>query len=150
MVNADPCPFCLIVEGRDPDARILYRDSQVVAFFPLDPATAGHTLVIPIRHVSRLEELEREEARDLADAVQRVATTIVSTLRPAGLNVIQSNGAAATQTVPHLHVHLVPRSEGDRMVLQWPASASEPPRSAGPDPHAPSSSSRRSSEKPKP
>lgn len=127
MVNTDPCPFCLIVEGRDLDARVLYRDSQVVAFFPLDPATAGHTLVIPIRHVTRLEALEQDEARDLADAIQRVATTIMSTLRPAGLNVIQSNGAAATQTVPHVHFHLVPRSEGDRMVLRWPDGASQSP-----------------------
>lgn len=126
-MNDDPCPFCRIVDGRDPTARILYRDEQVVAFFPLDPATVGHTLVIPNRHVSHIGDLAHEESRDLADAVQRVARTLMSTLRPPGLNVIQSNGGAATQTVSHVHFHLVPRSEGDRMVLRWPDGAGDTP-----------------------
>jgi len=127
MVTVEPCPFCMIVEGRDPDARVLYRDDKVVAFFPLEPATTGHTLVIPHRHVELLDDLEPHEARDLAAAVQRVSAALASALNPDGLNLIQSNGTAATQTVPHVHFHLVPRTDGDRMILQWPAGASDTP-----------------------
>lgn len=128
MVTEEPCPFCLIVEGRDSDARILYRDDKVVAFFPLEPATLGHTLVIPHRHAAHLDDLEPHEARDLAAAVLRVSAALTSALSPEGLNVIQSNGTAATQTVPHVHVHLVPRSEGDRMILRWPDGANDTPQ----------------------
>lgn len=128
MVTAEPCPFCRIVEGRDPGARVLYRDSKVVAFFPLDPATTGHTLVIPNRHVAHLDDLGPLEIRDLAAAVHRVSAALTSALRPDGLNVIQSNGTAATQTVPHVHFHLVPRAEGDDLVLRWPDGASDTPQ----------------------
>ena len=127
MVTAEPCPFCLIAEGRDPSACVLYRDNKVVAFFPLEPATTGHTLVIPRRHVAHLDDLEPHEVRDLAATVQRISRAMTSALSPEGLNVIQSNGAAATQTVPHVHFHLVPRAEGDRMTLRWPDGASDPP-----------------------
>ncbi len=128
MVTEASCPFCRIVEGSDPDARVLYRDDKVVAFFPLEPATTGHTLVIPHRHVTHLDDLDPHEARDVAAAVQRVSAALTSALTPEGLNVIQSNGIAATQTVPHVHVHLVPRSEGDRMILRWPDGASDTPQ----------------------
>lgn len=128
MVTPEPCPFCVIVEGRDPETRILYRDSKVVAFFPLEPATTGHTLVIPHRHVSHLDDLGPHEVRDLAAAVQRVSAALSSALSPEGLNVIQSNGTAATQTVPHVHFHLVPRTEGDRLLLRWPDGASDTPQ----------------------
>lgn len=128
MVTEDPCPFCQIAEGRDPDARVLYRDDAVVAFFPLEPAVKGHTLVIPRRHVSRLDDLEEQEARDVGAAVQRVSRALTGALNPQGLNVIQSNGGVATQTVPHVHFHLVPRAANDRMVLEWPDGSSESPQ----------------------
>lgn len=122
-MTSQPCPFCLIVEDRAPQSRVVYRDEKVVAFFPLSPATTGHTLVVPRRHVSDIGELNRQELHDLAEAVHRVAAALRSGLRPEGLNVIQSNGAAATQTVQHLHIHVVPRWTGDRMVIRWPDSA---------------------------
>lgn len=120
MVRGVTCPFCLIVEGQDPRARVVFRDDSVTAFFPLSPATSGHTLVVPNRHVRDIRELEVHEGRNLADAVRRVAEAIWAGVRPEGLNVVQSNGEAATQTVPHVHVHLVPRWTGDRMELRWP------------------------------
>jgi histidine triad (HIT) family protein len=125
MTDSTSCPFCSIVNGTDPHSRVLYSDERVIAFFPLNPATRGHTLVAPHRHVSDHRELTPPEVRDLAAATQRVAATIWAGLSPQGLNVIQSNGAAATQTVEHLHVHLVPRYDGDRMGLTWPDGAAE-------------------------
>ncbi len=114
------CPFCEIVNRDDPDAREVYRDENVVAFFPTDPAVLGHTLVIPRRHVQDIWSLRTEEAAQLSAVVLRLAEAVRAALLPEGLNVIQSSGAAATQTVPHLHVHLVPRNEGDGMGRIWP------------------------------
>lgn len=114
------CAFCEIVNRNDPDVREIYRDENVVAFFPADPAVLGHTLVIPRRHVLDIWSLRTDEAARLSAGVLRLAEAIRAAVVPEGLNVIQSNGAAATQTVPHLHVHLVPRNEGDAMGPIWP------------------------------
>ncbi|GAA2338592.1 hypothetical protein GCM10010431_72490 [Streptomyces kunmingensis] len=103
----------------------MYRSPEVTAFFPLEPATRGHTLVVPNRHVADLTDLTAREAQDVGEAVLRSARAIRSALSPDGLNVIQSTGEAATQTVPHVHFHLVPRWTGDRMTLSWPAGAAE-------------------------
>lgn len=116
----DDCPFCEIAAREDPDAREVYRDDEIVAFFPLEPATLGHTLVIPRRHVRDIWEVDDEIARLLATVTLRAAHAIRRAMKPDGLNVIQSNGEAATQTVFHLHIHIVPRWEGDSIGRIWP------------------------------
>lgn len=121
MPTSDPdCPFCEIVQRDDPDAREVYRDQHVVAFFPHNPATLGHTLVIPRIHVPDIWTLDRSTAAQLADATTRLAAAVKHAVNPDGLNVIQSNGSAASQTVFHLHIHLVPRWEGDPIGHIWP------------------------------
>lgn len=114
------CPFCEIVDCDDPDVREVYRDENVVAFFPTAPAVLGHTLVIPRRHVPDIWSLRADEAEQLSAVVLRLAEAVRAAFIPEGLNVIQSNGASATQTVHHLHVHLVPRNEGDGIGPIWP------------------------------
>jgi histidine triad (HIT) family protein len=94
--------------------------AETMAFFPLRPAAVGHTLVIPKRHVDDLWSLDRDTAAVLAEAVLRVGAALRDALRPDGLNVIQSSGAAASQTVFHLHVHLVPRWHDDQFGGIWP------------------------------
>ena len=117
----DPeCPFCEIVAHEDDDAREVYRDRHVVAFFPTEPATLGHTLLVPRAHVRDIWALNDQTAAHLASATVRIAGAIKRAIRPAGLNVIQSNGKAATQTVMHLHVHLVPRQPDDGLGRIWP------------------------------
>jgi histidine triad (HIT) family protein len=121
MRTNDPdCPFCEIVQREDPDARELYRDGHVVAFFPLDPATLGHTLVVPRSHVPDIWALDDNTAERLAVATTRLAAAVRKAVNPEGLNIIQSNGKAATQTVFHLHVHIVPRWENDAVGRIWP------------------------------
>ncbi len=121
MPTNDPdCPFCEIVQRDDPDVREVYRDQHVVAFFPHNPATLGHTLVIPRIHVPDIWTLDRSTAEQLADATTRLAAAVKRAVNPDGLNVIQSNGSAASQTVFHLHIHLVPRWEGDPIGHIWP------------------------------
>jgi histidine triad (HIT) family protein len=119
----EACPFCEIVALDDPDARELFRNENVVAFFPLEPATLGHTLVIPRSHIPDIWALTAEDAADIAEATLSVAHAIGRVMHPDGLNVIQSNGEAATQTVMHLHVHIVPRWEGDAIGRIWPPSS---------------------------
>ncbi|MDV7137075.1 HIT family protein [Williamsia muralis] len=114
------CAFCKIVERDDSIVREVYRDEHVVAFFPTEPAVLGHLLVVPKRHVQDIWGLAAEEGAQLSDAVLRLSDALRSALLPEGLNIIQSNGEAATQTVPHLHVHLVPRRSRDAMGPIWP------------------------------
>lgn len=121
MPTSDPeCPFCEIVQREDPDAREVYRDEHVVAFFPTEPAVLGHTMVVPREHVADIWSLYEETAGHLASATVRIAGAIREALHPEGLNVIQSNGEPAAQTVFHLHVHLVPRWSDDAMGPIWP------------------------------
>ena len=114
------CPFCKIVALKDPAAREVYRDDHVVAFFPLEPATLGHTLIVPRNHLPDIWSLDDETAMHLALATTHIAKTVRAAMHSEGLNVIQSNGRAATQTVPHLHVHIVPRWSGDAIGPIWP------------------------------
>lgn len=116
----DPdCDFCDIV-SRQEDAREILRTDQVVAFFPLEPATLGHTMIIPRRHLPDIWHLDAPTAAVLATSTLNVAHAVRAALTPDGMNIIQSNGQAATQTVPHLHIHVVPRWHDDRMGRIWP------------------------------
>lgn len=114
------CPFCEIVDRDDPDAREVYRDAHTVAFFPTEPAVLGHTMIIPRRHIADVWELDEELSKQLSVTTLRIAGAIGDSLRPDGLNIIQSSGRAASQTVMHLHIHVVPRTEGDRIGRIWP------------------------------
>lgn len=124
--NAPDCPFCRIVAGKDPSVREVYRNQHVVAFFPTEPATLGHTLVIPQNHIPELYELDGATMKHVFGAAAQLARSIKATLRPEGLNLIQSNGEIAEQTVRHLHVHLVPRWKSDPIDTIWPPETNYP------------------------
>ena len=120
------CVFCRIVSGDDP-AEIVYADDRTLAFLPLHPAAVGHTLLVPRAHVRDLWGLSESEAHHLTSALLVLAPAIRRALSPDGLNVVNSAGAAATQTVFHLHVHLVPRWHGDSFGPLWPAPSARLP-----------------------
>lgn len=120
--SPDNCPFCAIVAGRAP-AREVLRTDEVIAFLPDAPAVLGHTLVIPADHLSNIWEVGAQETYALADATRRVAAAVAEATNAEGVNIIQSNGLAAGQSVFHLHVHVVPRKTGDRMPDLWPDDA---------------------------
>lgn len=114
------CPFCDIAGERDPDVREIYRDLHVMAFFPKEPATLGHTLLAPRAHIEDIWSIDDVTADRLALATVRLAAAVRNALDPHGLNIIQSNGQAASQSVSHLHVHIVPRWTNDAIGHIWP------------------------------
>lgn len=120
MIAEPSCPFCAIVQRDDPEVREVYRDDQVVAFFPTEPAVLGHTLIVPRTHVPVIWELRDEDAEHIGLLISRMSRVIVKTIGAEGLNVIQSNGEVATQSVHHVHVHLVPRWTNDAIGRIWP------------------------------
>ncbi|MEV0219575.1 HIT family protein [Streptomyces sp. NPDC050704] len=116
------CAFCAIAKGAA-FARVVREDHDTLAFLPLRPVTDGHVLVVPRRHIPNLWHLDDPTAMALTRTVLRVAHAVRTAFRPAGLNVVNSAGAAATQSVMHIHVHVVPRYEGDPMGNFWPPPA---------------------------
>jgi histidine triad (HIT) family protein len=115
----EECDFCRIVSGED-EAGLIYEDEATLAFVPLAPATRGHTLVVPKRHVVDLLDATDVLLGQVISTTRRVAEAIRDALHPGGFNLITSSGDAATQTVFHLHFHIVPRWGHDRMGDIWP------------------------------
>lgn len=114
------CEFCAIAKGDDRTVRIVCGDDDWIAVFPLHPATKGHTLVIPRRHVADLWELTPPLSSELMSAVIRVGRAVKAAVQPDGMNLISSAGRAAEQTVFHLHLHILPRWNQDGFDRIWP------------------------------
>jgi histidine triad (HIT) family protein len=119
------CPFCNIVGGTA-TADVVYRDNNVVVFLPDEPATLGHVLVVPTEHVPDIWSLDARTAETVSRIAIRTARAAKAAFPLDGLNIIQSNGEAATQTVFHLHVHVVPRYADDDIAAFWPSGSAVP------------------------
>ncbi len=117
------CDFCAIGRGEDRSVQVVAESDDWIAFFPLKPATKGHTLVIPRRHVADVWELDEALGAELMVAVVRVGRAVETAVRPDGMNLISSKGIAAEQTVFHLHLHLLPRWERDGFDRIWPTES---------------------------
>ena len=116
---SDPdCIFCQIVAGKI-RAQIIDEDERTVAFMDINPATRGHALVVPRRHAQDLLDVEPSELAAVAVAAQRLAARMPERLGADGVNLLNSCGRAAWQTVFHFHVHVIPRYEGDPLRLPW-------------------------------
>ena len=112
------CLFCGIVAGEVP-AQIVDSDEHTVAFMDINPATRGHSLVVPRTHVADLMEIEDEDLERTMLAARRLARRIESALGPDGFNILNSCRPAAWQTVFHFHVHVIPRYDDDPLKLPW-------------------------------
>ena len=113
-----PCIFCAIASG-DAPARIVHDDERTLAFMDLFPLTRGHALVIPKTHCDSLLDADPEDAAAVMRTAQLVAQAAMKAYSPDGLNLLQTNGAAAMQTVFHLHVHVLPRYVGDGFHVEF-------------------------------
>ncbi len=119
------CIFCQIVAGEIP-AQVVAEDERTVAFMDISPATRGHTLVIPRRHARDLLEIEPDDLEAVALAAQRVAQRMPERLGADGVNLLNSCGRAAWQTVFHFHVHVIPRYSDDPLRLPWTPAEGDP------------------------
>ena len=116
---ADPdCLFCKIVAG-DLPAIIVDSDERTVSFMDINPATKGHALVVPREHSSDLLAIGEEDLDAVMRAAQRLAKKAMDRLGADGVNLLNSCGPAAWQTVFHFHVHVVPRYDNDPLELPW-------------------------------
>jgi histidine triad (HIT) family protein len=116
---ADPdCLFCKIIAGEIPSTRI-YEDERTVAFMDINPATRGHLLVVPREHTRDLLSVGPEDLAAVAATAQKLAKVVPERLGADGVNLLNSCGRAAWQTVFHFHLHLIPRYAGDPLRLPW-------------------------------
>ena len=106
------CIFCAIVAGEAP-ARIVHDDERTLAFLDLFPITRGHALVVPKRHCENVLDAPADDWAAVTRSAQLLAAAAMRAYEADGLNLLQTNGAAAMQTVFHLHVHVLPRYVGD-------------------------------------
>ena len=113
------CVFCKIRDGAIPSVRI-DEDERTLTFMDINPLSRGHCLVVPKRHAATLLDADEADLRAAMATAKRVAAAIQAALAPDGLNMLQANGAAAFQSVPHFHLHLIPRWAGDGMGFDWP------------------------------
>ena len=114
----DGCIFCAIVDGVMP-AQIVDSDDRTVAFMDINPATRGHALVIPRVHAVDLYDVSEEDLAATILAAKRLAHRMRDLLSPAGINLLNSSGQVAWQSVFHFHIHVIPRYTDDPLKLPW-------------------------------
>ncbi len=114
------CIFCKIANKEIP-ATILFEDDDLLVFMDIGPIIKGHALVIPKKHYDPVTETPDELLAKLHLAAKRIAQAQMNGLGADGVNIMQNNGTAAGQEVPHIHVHVIPRFEGDGHHWNWNA-----------------------------
>lgn len=112
------CIFCKIANGEIP-SKTIYEDDNFRAILDIEPATKGHTLILPKEHCENLFELPEEMAEKALVLAKKLSIRLHDKLKSDGLNIVQNNGAAAGQTVSHFHIHLIPRYEDDNQKITW-------------------------------
>ena len=112
------CVFCKIRDGQIPSFKI-HEDERTLTLMDINPINSGHCLVVTKAHAATIHEADAEDLKAVMVAAKKVAAAIQHALRPEGLNLLQANGAAAFQSVPHFHLHLIPRWNGDGKGFDW-------------------------------
>lgn len=114
------CVFCRIASGEIPSTKV-YEDDSVIAFLDIGPLAEGHTLLIPKRHYMDIRDADGDVLAEMLKVVPRLARAIMQATGASGLNLLQNTGASSGQAVFHLHFHMIPRIEGDRLGFRWNA-----------------------------
>ncbi len=118
MVEDANCIFCKIVAGQIPSINV-YENEHVLAFMDINPVSTGHVLVVPKGHWRDLFDMPDEQLGFVAASVRKVAHSVRNALNPDGVSINQANGKGAAQSVLHYHVHIVPRTMGDDLKINW-------------------------------
>jgi histidine triad (HIT) family protein len=112
------CVFCKIVAGQLPSFKLL-EDEATIAFMDINPVNAGHALAVAKGHWPTVDVIPADVLAAVARTAQKIARASMTALKPAGVNLVQANGPAAGQSVPHLHIHIMPRRPNDDVSLNW-------------------------------
>jgi len=112
------CVFCKIVNGEIPFSKV-YEDDKILAFLDISPVNKGHVLVIPKKHFETLLDVPDDLLGDIMIAIKKIAKAVIEVAGTDGFNLMQSNKKIAGQVVPHFHMHIIPRIEGDGL-KHWP------------------------------
>jgi histidine triad (HIT) family protein len=110
---SERCIFCRIVSGEISSYKI-YEDERTISFLDINPSTPGHSLIIPKVHVTRLEDLCEEDANALFKTLHRLVGCIQDAMEVPSSTIGINNGPESGQEVPHVHIHVIPRTRGDR------------------------------------
>jgi len=110
------CVFCKIIDGEIPAIKVL-DEELVVAFMDINPSSKGHMLVVPKNHVENIFEIPESDLTALIKAVKRCAKAAKEALNAEGITILQLNGKASDQIVPHLHIHIIPRWKNDGLSM---------------------------------
>ncbi len=116
------CIFCKIASGNIPCARVL-ETPDCVSFLDIAPLAPGHTLLIPRQHFADIISAPPELVTRLAVELPRLARAVIKSSGASGLNILQNTGASSGQAVFHMHLHLIPRREGDSLGFRWNAGS---------------------------
>jgi histidine triad (HIT) family protein len=110
----ESCIFCKIVKKQAP-ASIIYEDETVIVFLDKRPLNEGHTLVIPKKHYVDIFDIPENQLSQVHKVAKQVSVAVKKATKADGISIIQQNGKAAAQDIFHLHVHVVPRFEGQKL-----------------------------------
>jgi histidine triad (HIT) family protein len=114
VMTEESCIFCRIARKESP-ASCIYEDENVMAFLDIRPQNDGHTLVIPKKHYATIYDVPDEEVAHVYKVVKKVAIAIKKGVNVQGISITQHNEAAAGQDIFHVHVHVMPRYEGQKL-----------------------------------
>ena len=117
-MKEEGCIFCKIANGEIPSTT-LYEDNDFRVILDVNPASKGHTLILPKKHAENLYDLPDETASKALVLAKNMASKIEKALECDGLNLVQNNGETAGQTVFHFHMHIIPRYKNDSVKLGW-------------------------------
>ena len=110
---SESCIFCRIIRGEIPSYKI-YEDERTLAFLDISPSAPGHTLIIPKAHVARVEDLPQEDAEALFNTLHGLVGGIQDAMEVPSSTIGINNGPESGQEVPHVHIHVIPRTRGDQ------------------------------------
>jgi histidine triad (HIT) family protein len=113
------CIFCKIAKKEIP-TKIVYEDEKCLAFLDINPLALGHTLVIPKKHMKSIFDIEEDYAEHIFSIAKKICLRMKEKLGAEGINLVQSSEEAAGQSIPHFHLHIIPRKSNDDINLnQW-------------------------------
>ena len=116
-MSAD-CVFCKIRDGKLPAMKV-YEDERTLVLMDINPLNAGHCLVVTKTHAATIWEASEADLQAAITVAKKIALALREAVKPDGLNLLQANGAAAFQSVPHFHLHLIPRWNNDGKGFDW-------------------------------